>query len=217
MPRGELFILSAPSGAGKTTLIRHLFGNPLLEPGSLAFSVSHTTRLPRPGELDGKDYHFVDAPTFEAMIRRGEFLEWARVHGQLYGTSEVEVVGRLERGIDVVLDIDVQGARQVVEKIPEARTIFILPPSFEVLRQRLHGRGVDDPAEIDRRLSVALSEIPEYQRYQYVILNDIAERAGAQLAAIILDKRSSLERMRDRVEALWREPAQAISPRDPST
>ncbi|HRC84846.1 MAG TPA: guanylate kinase [Thermoanaerobaculia bacterium] len=207
MARGDLFILSAPSGAGKTTLIQRLLAGNLLGPERIAFSVSYTTRRPRPGETHGLDYHFTDQETFERLVAAGELLEWAQVHGQYYGTARSEVQPRLDCGLDVLLDIDVQGARQVIAKMPEARTIFILPPSFEDLRSRLLGRGVDDPAEIDKRLSNALAEIPEFERYQYVIINDDADRAALELAAIILARRRQLERMRPQVEKIWRGPA----------
>jgi guanylate kinase len=198
MPRGDLFILSAPSGAGKTTLIQRMFANGSTGP-AVAFSVSHTTRPPRAGERDGVDYHFVGAPAFQAMVAEDRFLEWAEVHGHRYGTSYDEVLPRLEAGVDVVLDIDVQGAEIVMGRCPEACSIFILPPSFAALRQRLEQRGLDDPREIARRLSVSLGEIECYERYQYVIINDDAERASETLTAIVVDKRHRLSRMRERV------------------
>lgn len=197
---GELFIVSAPSGAGKTTLIRSLFDGRLGATGGIAYSVSHTTRRPRDGEVDGRDYHFVSAAEFERMVEAGEFLEWAVVHGNRYGTAKREVFPRLERGTDVVLDIDVQGAEQVLARHPEAQSIFVLPPSYEALAARLAGRGLDDPEAIRRRLHVSIWEISRYDRYRYVIINDDARRAGEVLAAIILDKRHGQERMRERVQ-----------------
>lgn len=205
MPRGELFILSAPSGAGKTTLLQRVFANGHFGDGSLAFSVSHTTRPPRPGEEAGRAYHFVERETFERMISEGCFLEWAMVHGNYYGTSRAEVQGRLETGIDVVLDIDVQGAEQVMERYPEAHSIFILPPSFEVLRSRLEGRASDHPAVIEERLRNAVQEIERYPHYEYVIINDDADRAGECLVAIVLEKRQRLGRMRERVAEVLRD------------
>lgn len=198
MPRGDLFILSAPSGAGKTTLIQRIFANGLDRAG-VAFSVSHTTRAPRAGERDGVDYHFVAEATFRRMIAEDRFLEWAEVHSHYYGTSLDEVLPRLDQGMDVMLDIDVQGAEQVMARHPGAYSIFIMPPSFQALRQRLHQRGLDDPEEIARRLAVSLWEIKRYDRYQYVIINDDAERAAERLAAIVLDKRHRLQRMQERV------------------
>ncbi|HEX5758850.1 MAG TPA: guanylate kinase [Thermoanaerobaculia bacterium] len=198
--RGELFILSAPSGAGKTTLIRSLFDGRLGGYGAIAFSVSHTTRRPRDGEVEGRDYHFIPPAEFRRMAAAGEFLEWAEVHGHCYGTSRPEVFPRLEAGVDVVLDIDVQGAEQVLARHPEAHSIFILPPSYEALERRLAKRGLDHPAAVRGRLDVSLAEISRYDRYQYVIINNDARRAGDALAAIILDKRHRQERMRDRIQ-----------------
>ncbi len=205
MTPGELFILSAPSGAGKTTLIQNLVNGRFSDLGGLAFSVSHTTRQPRQGELDGKDYHFVDHATFLGMIEGDAFLEWAKVHDNYYGTSRQEVFPRLERGIDVLLDIDVQGAEQVVARVPEAHSIFVLPPGYESLERRLRGRGLDDDGTIARRLAVSLAEVSRYDRYRYVIINDDARRAGEALAAIILEKRYRRERIQSRVQEILRD------------
>ena len=202
---GELFILSAPSGAGKTTLIQNLVNGRFSDLGGLAFSVSHTTRQPRQGELDGKDYHFVDHATFLGMIEADAFLEWAKVHDNYYGTSRQEVFPRLEKGIDVLLDIDVQGAEQVVAKVPEAHSIFVLPPSYQALERRLRGRGLDDAGTIVRRMAVSLGEVNRYDRYRYVIINDDARRASEALAAIILEKRYRRERMQSRVQEILRD------------
>lgn len=200
MRRGELFILSAPSGTGKTTLIHSMLEGGLGELGEdIVFSISHTTRKPREGEIDGRDYHFVDHGAFREMLTRDEFLEWAEVHNHYYGTANCEVFPRLERGIDVLMDIDVQGAERVLGKYPEAHGIFLMPPSYEDLQERLHRRGLDDENEIARRLAVSLWEIRRYHQYQYVIVNDDAQRASEVLAAIILEKRFRLEPMRERV------------------
>ena len=204
MQRGELFILSAPSGTGKTTLIQSLMKRGLEGSGGLAFSVSHTTRKPRQGESDGKDYHFVDRETFRQMIADDRFLEWAEVHGNYYGTSLAEVMPRLESGVDVLLDIDVQGAEKVLERYPQAHDIFLMPPSYRDLEARLNLRGLDDPEQIARRLSVSLWEIERYDRYHYVIINDDASRASEALAAIILEKRHRRERMLCRVQEILR-------------
>lgn len=201
---GELFILSAPSGTGKTTLIG-MMKNALAAFGGLAFSVSYTTRLPRQGEVDGRDYHFVDHATFQQRIDGGLFLEWARVHDNYYGTSMDEVFPRLEKGIDVILDIDVQGAERVLAKHPEASSIFVLPPSYRDLEMRLHRRGLDRPEVIARRLAVALQEMQRYDRYRYVIINDDAEKASGVLAAIILEKRHRRERMLGRVREILKD------------
>jgi guanylate kinase len=202
MHRGELFILSAPSGAGKTTLIQSLLNGGFARFGGIEFSVSHTTRKPRQGEVDGVDYHFVDHATFLDMIAADRFLEWAQVHDNFYGTSREEVVPRMERGVDVLLDIDVQGAEQVLSRMPEAHSIFVMPPSFAALKQRLNGRGLDDAERIARRLAVSLSEIERYERYGYVIINDDASRASEALAAIILEKRHRRERMLSRIQEI---------------
>ena len=203
-PRGELFILSAPSGTGKTTLIRSMM-TALSDFGGLAFSVSHTTRAPRAGEVDGRDYHFVDHATFQGMIAEDRFLEWAEVHGNYYGTSKDEVFPRVEAGVDVLMDIDVQGAEQVLSRYPEATGIFILPPTYGDLRDRLYRRGLDEEGAIQRRLAKSLWEIRRYDRYRYVIINDDAHRASDVLAAIILEKRHRQERMRGRIQDILRD------------
>ena len=199
--QGELFLLSAPSGAGKTTLIRNLIDS-LTDSGSMEFSVSHTTRRPRLGEIDGKDYHFVEQQLFRGMIADDLFLEWAEVHGNYYGTSVAAVMPFLDQGIDVVVDLDVQGAERLMHRFPAAYSIFILPPSYADLVQRLEGRRLDGADEIARRLAVSLWEIKRFDRYQYVIINDDAARASQALAAIVLEKRCRLARMQPRVEAI---------------
>lgn len=210
--RGELFILSAPSGTGKTTLIRGMMEGALSGFGGIAFSVSHTTRKPRGGEVDGRDYHFADHATFQRMIAGDRFLEWAEVHNHYYGTSKDEVFPRLEQGIDVLMDIDVQGAERVLARYPEAHSIFIMPPSYEVLESRLRRRALDSEQEIARRLAVSLWEIRRYDRYRYVIINDDAHRASDVLAAIILEKRHRLERMRARVDDILKDFQDRSSP-----
>jgi len=205
MHRGELFILSAPSGAGKTTLINSILEGELGRYGSLAFSVSHTTRSPRRGEVPDEDYHFVDHKTFQRMMANEEFLEWAEVHNNYYGTSNVEVFPRLEAGIDVLMDIDVQGAERVLARHPGANSIFIMPPSYDDLRERLRSRGLDEPHAISRRLAVSIWEIKRYDRYDHVIINDDAERASEALAAIILERRHRRERMAEAVQEVLRD------------
>jgi guanylate kinase len=199
---GELFILSAPSGAGKTTLIQSLMTGALVSSGGLAFSVSYTTRKPRGGEADGKDYHFVDPAAFQRMIDNDRFLEWAEVHGNYYGTANDEVFPRLEEGVDVLLDIDVQGAGRVLKRYPPAHGIFVMPPSYDALVARLRGRGLDDEPTIARRLAGALREMPRYDQYHYVIVNDDARQACEALAGIILEKRHRKERMLGRVQEI---------------
>ena len=205
MKRGEIFVLSAPSGTGKTTLIGHMMKGVLADLGGIAFSVSHTTRSPRQGEVDGRDYHFVDKQVFEQMIARDEFLEWAEVHHHVYGTSLGAVMPLVEEGVDVILDIDVQGAEQVLDRLPEAHGIFIMPPSFKDLEGRLRRRALDEADEISRRLEVSLWEIERYKNYRYVIINDDLKRASDGLAAILLDKRHTLERQQDRIDRVLKD------------
>lgn len=185
---GELFVVSAPSGAGKTTIIRSLlrdagFGD------SLYYSVSFTTRPMRPGEVDGRDYHFVDEPTFMRMVEASSFYEWAEVHGQHKGTSAEPVLDHLRRGIDVLVDIDVQGAAQVVRRHPEAQTVFLLPPSRAELERRLRSRGGDDEAQIRRRLEEAALQVRQVEHYRYVMINDQVERVTHALATLIQSRR----------------------------
>ena len=201
--RGELFIVSAPSGAGKTTLIQAMLNGGGVDLETIAFSVSHTTREPRPGEVQDRDYHFVTADAFEQMVEEGRFLEWARVHDHHYGTSYDEVLSRLEEGVDVILDIDVQGAERILnldsDEIPAAERhgIFVMPPSYDELRRRLERRGLNESDEIRRRMRVALEEVQRYQQYEYVIINDSVTSASRVLASIILAKRHRRRRMRD--------------------
>ncbi len=190
---GTLFIISGPSGAGKTTLINYVRSQ--LEPIGihLYFSVSHTTRAPRAGESEGKSYYFVTPDAFEVMINAGEFIEWAFVHEQRYGTSKKEVLARLGRGEDVILDIDYQGARQISED-PELKerslNVFIFPPSLDVLEKRLRDRGLNSDAEIDTRLRKAIDEIDAGKEfYNYVIINDDLEVATECLKAAIIAKK----------------------------
>jgi len=179
---GTLYMISAPSGAGKSSLLSALLE--IMGP-ELAVSVSHTTRYPRPGEVDGKDYHFVDGVAFEGMVSRGEFLEHAQVFDNRYGTSRQVVADQLATGIDVILEIDWQGARLVRELLPEAVSIFILPPSREALQQRLQDRGQDDDEVIARRMRDAVSEMSHYDEYDYLVINDVFQVALGELTAIM--------------------------------
>lgn len=178
--RGVLFIVSAPSGAGKTTLVRGLLER---EP-QIGLSISHTTRAPRPGEVDGVAYHFVSVERFEAMREAGDFLEWAHVHGNFYGTSRRWLDERLNAGHDVLLEIDWQGAQQVRAQFPEAVSLFVLPPSFEALAQRLTGRGSDAPEVIERRLAAAREEIGHLREFDFVIINNILSQALDEMVAV---------------------------------
>jgi guanylate kinase len=181
MQSGELFIISAPSGAGKTTLVKRLVG----AMPDLVFSVSHTTRPLRPGEVHGSDYYFVDRETFEEMTARGEFLEYAEVFGNLYGTARSAVEELMGRGKSVLLDIDWQGARMVREAMPRARSIFILPPSLQELERRLRDRGQDAEGVIAHRMRDAAAEMSHHDEYDYIVVNDDLESALADLRAIV--------------------------------
>ncbi|MDR3087954.1 MAG: guanylate kinase [Azoarcus sp.] len=178
---GTLFTVTAPSGAGKTTLVHKLL---LRDPG-LRLSVSFTTRSPREGEQDGREYHFIDTGRFQAMREAGEFVEWAEVHGNYYGTSRAWLNGELEQGRDTVLEIDWQGARQVREAFPETVSVFVLPPSLDELEHRLRGRGADSEEIIARRLWAAHGEMRHVHEFAYVIINERLPDAVEELAMIV--------------------------------
>lgn len=191
--RGSLIVISAPSGTGKTTLLKELFSR--LE--AVTFSISHTTRSPRAGEEDGVDYHFVDKDTFRRMTEKEEFLEWAEVHGNFYGTSRKEVERFLEQGLDVFLDIDTQGARQVRERASgRCLSIFIAPPSWEEQERRLSGRGTDSPETIRLRLANARREMEDASLYDYLVINETVAEAVDVLEAIVITERSRTRRDR---------------------
>lgn len=198
--RGLLFIVSAPSGTGKTTLIERLVR---MVPG-LQMSRSYTSRPRREGECNGVDYNFISRSAFEEMIARGEFLEWADVFGNLYGTSAADTDALLAHGQDVMLVIDVQGARQVRARRLHAASIFVLPPSMDALQQRLRGRSKDTEAAIQRRLRVASDEVASYVDYDYVVINDEFEACLDRLRAIVLAERSKADVMSRDAEAVLR-------------
>ncbi|MDN3516914.1 guanylate kinase [Aquisalimonas lutea] len=192
---GTLYIISAPSGAGKTSLVKALVDT---IPG-LSISVSHTTRPRRDGEVDGVDYHFVDAEAFEAMAAAGDFLEHARVFGNAYGTARSSVEEQLEVGTDVILEIDWQGAQQVRAALPDAVSVFILPPSRRELERRLRARGKDSEDVIARRLREAQSEMSHYHEYDYLVVNDAFGHALEELVAIARARRLRLAAQQERL------------------
>ncbi len=196
--RGLLFVVSAPSGTGKTTLVERLVE---VVPG-LAKSRSYTSRERRPGELDGVDYNFISRPAFEAMVQGEAFLEWADVFGHLYGTGRQDTEARLASGTDLVLVIDVQGARQVRARLDDTVGIFVLPPSQAVLEARLRGRCQDAEAAIVRRLATARSEVSAAGSYDYIVVNDEVERCVGEMAGIVAAERARLSRRRAVVEAI---------------
>jgi guanylate kinase len=200
--RGVLFIVASPSGGGKTTLIREAMAVLARRGIASHFSVSHTTRAPRSSETDGVHYHFVDRTAFEAMAARGEFLEWAEYAGNLYGTSRREVGGRLDRGEDVFLDIEVQGANQVKTEVPEVVKIFVYPPSYEVLKDRLAARGQDTDEAIRRRLRWALREFGVGGEFDYAIINDRLDRAVDVLVGICVAEHHRTHRLNTRLDAI---------------
>ena len=196
--RANVYIVSAPSGSGKTTLLQSL----LKTFKDLKFSVSHTTRQPRQGERNGVDYFFTERADFLKMVERGEFLEWAEYYGQLYGTSRAFVEENVSSGRDVILDIDVNGAIQVKKQIHEAISVFIMPPSFAVLENRLRLRRQESDEAIHRRLEIARSEIHACHNYDYIVVNDVLEDSVQSLEAIVRAGRARPERQHARIEEI---------------
>jgi guanylate kinase len=195
---GNLYIVSAPSGSGKTTLLQHLLRNF----NDLKFSVSHTTRSPRQGESEGVEYYFTDRATFMRMVDRGEFLEWAEFNGHLYGTTRAFVEKHINAGRNVILDIDVQGAKQVKVKIKDATAIFVLPPSFAELKRRLEERRLESEDVIRKRLEIAKNEIVFYRDYDYIIINDILDHSIRLLESIVLSGTATPQRQQSRIEEI---------------
>ena len=179
---GKLIVVSGPSGAGKSTVIRKMMAGR----DDIRFSVSATTRAPREGEIDGKDYFFLDKSRFEEMIRENEFLEHAQYVGNYYGTPAAPVLENLRQGINVILDIEVQGASNVRKAMPAAVTVFLAPPSFAALEERLRGRGLDSEEKIRQRLARAREEYQEIPKYDYIVINDDVDEAAQELSAILL-------------------------------
>ena len=184
--RGTLFVVSSPSGGGKGTLVRGVLE--IVE--NLSYSVSYTTRGPRANEVNGREYFFIDVPTFEEVVAGGEFLEWACVHGNFYGTSKQQIAEKTAAGLDIILEVDVQGAASVRQLLMDTVSVFILPPSFAVLKERLCARGTDTAESLELRLRNAPEELKHYSKFDYVIINDEIERAVGQLASIIYAERA---------------------------
>jgi len=195
---GDIFVISAPSGTGKTTLIHLLL--PYFP--NMVFSISYTTRLPRQGEKDGVDYFFVSRNQFEQMISQGEMLEWAEVHGNYYGTSIHFIREKINAGKDILLDIDVQGARQVKKQFPQAVLIFIAPPSWEELESRLKKRSTDTAEEIKKRLTAARKEIKAAQEFDYIVINEFLNQALEELKGIIFATKADAKRRWSQVSKL---------------
>lgn len=187
--KGSLFVVSAPSGSGKTTLCKKVVS---ILP-NLDFSVSYTTRSPRPGEINEIDYIFINREKFISMIEQGKFIEWAEVHDELYGTSKESLEKLINSGRDVILDIDVQGAMQIKNKVKGGIFIFVLPPSLEILRKRLQKRSTDTSDMVEKRINRAISEIKNYTEYDYVIINDALEDALEELKSIVISQRAKAE------------------------
>ena len=207
MAKGSLYIISAPSGAGKTSLVKAM----LASMSDVVVSVSHTTRARRDEEVDGREYHFVDESKFDQMVKNDEFLEYARVFDNYYGTRRSTVLERLEAGEDVILEIDWQGARQAHAAFPQALRVFILPPSRKALKERLTARGQDSEAVISRRMADAISEMQHYDEYDYLVFNDDFEIALTELEALFRARRlrSAAQRQRHagELQALLEQPA----------
>ncbi len=194
-----LYVITGPSGCGKTTLIRKL----LPKMKAVQFSVSHTTRKKRNSEKEGRDYYFVSKPEFEQMVQDGKFVEWTRIHGSYYGTSQKELKTKAAQE-DLILDIDIHGARAIKSKLKRAVFIFILPPRFEELRRRLEERGDESPASVQKRLGLAIKEIRYYPQFDYVIINDKLDKAVEKLRAIIVSTRCRLESQKAKIMSILR-------------
>ncbi len=204
---GSVLVIAAPSGVGKSTLV----GRVLERVPDLSFSVSYTTRAPRPDEVDGTDYRFVARDEFERVKAEGGLLEWAVVHGEHYGTSRSDVEATLRQGVDVLLDIDVQGAAQVKQRMPEASFVFVLPPDYATLESRLRGRRTESASSLARRLGNAAREIRAFDLFDYLVVNDDLERATSEIVAILTASRCRTARRRrtaSRIVATFPEPGQ---------
>jgi guanylate kinase len=190
LQKGHLFVITAPSGTGKSTIIEMVRGNL----GEVYYSISHTTRAPREGEVNGVHYHFVSRQAFEKMIQAGEFIEWAVVYDQLYGTSTSAVESALSSGKDILLDLDIQGALEVKRQFSESTLIFIFPPSLEVLKERLQNRSMHDDTNIELRMKRAEEEISKCKDYDFLIVNNALEQSVKEVEAIIISQRARTKR-----------------------
>jgi guanylate kinase len=199
MSQGVLFVVAAPSGAGKTSLVKAL----LQKDRAIRLSVSYTTRAPRPGEVNGVDYHFVSVDEFRQMAARGEFLESAEVYGNYYGTSQAWISGEIAAGRDILLEIDWQGAAQVKKHFPEAVTLFILPPSIEALRERLSSRGQDSTEVIEKRMAAARDDISHAAEFEYIIVNDDFDQALLDFLAVVRASRLVVSRQAQKLAPLF--------------
>ncbi len=179
--KGGIYVVSGPSGVGKSSIIREA----RVGLDGLAYSVSHTSRKPRPGETEGREYHFVTRDEFRRMIGQGEFVEWAEVYGDYYGTSSFEIERKTGEGLDLVMDVDVQGAANIRSRFREAVLVFVLPPSMDALEERIKGRGADDPESMSKRLAKAAREMENASWYDYIVLNRRLDRASEEMASIV--------------------------------
>lgn len=194
MTKGTLYVISAASGAGKTSLVKAV----LQQVPDIEVSVSHTTRAPRQGEVDGVDYHFIDKDKFVAMVEAGDFFESASVFGNMYGTSRQHIQEQLQKGKDVILEIDWQGARQIRQLMADCKSVYIVPPSITALRERLTSRGQDDESIISQRMREAVSEMSHYVEFEYLVINDQFDEARKNLTAIIMGQRMKIERQQQK-------------------
>jgi len=196
---GQVLVITAPSGTGKTTIIDIVRKNI----GGIGYSISHTTRRPRQGEVNGRHYYFVDRREFEKMIEADEFVEWAVVYDQLYGTSIPSISRELSLDKDLLMDVDIQGAREIRRRFPESLSIFILPPSMDILKERLKGRSTNEEVDIDLRMKKALGEIQQCRDYDFIIVNDDLNQAAREIEAIIIAQRAHRKRRLPLVQKIF--------------